>query len=271
MAKCAFIGLGIMGYPMAGHLQAKGHEVCVYNRTAEKAEAWAGQHGGRTAPTPRQAAEGAEFVLMGLYLFFIYVIARPFGAAAQAGFGIGMRVLQAGFMPMVALGIAVAPVAGQNFGARHPERMIGLHLTMAAPPVDPATLTPEQRVWWDELQRYREREWGYVHLQRTKPQTPAFALTDSPAGLAAWILEKWWRWSDCEDEHGGRDLLRAYTRDELLTTVTIYWVTRTIGPSMRMYRESFGPGAVIDRVTTAARCLADEGTRWAEQWGEQQK
>jgi microsomal epoxide hydrolase len=130
-------------------------------------------------------------------------------------------------------------------GARHPERMIGLHLTMASPPVDPATLTPEQRGWWDELQRYREREWGYVHLQRTKPQTPAFALTDSPAGLAAWILEKWWRWSDCEDEHGGRDLLRAYTRDELLTTVTIYWVTRTIGPSMRMYRESFGPGAVI--------------------------
>ena len=64
MAKCAFIGLGIMGYPMAGHLQAKGHEVCVYNRTGEKAEAWASQHGGRAAPTPRQAAEGAEFVLM---------------------------------------------------------------------------------------------------------------------------------------------------------------------------------------------------------------
>jgi 3-hydroxyisobutyrate dehydrogenase-like beta-hydroxyacid dehydrogenase len=64
MAKCAFIGLGIMGYPMAGHLQAKGHDVCVYNRTAEKAAAWARQHGGRTAPTPRQAAEGAEFVFM---------------------------------------------------------------------------------------------------------------------------------------------------------------------------------------------------------------
>src|SRR5690606_27126830 len=64
MAKCAFIGLGIMGYPMAGHLQARGHDVCVYNRTAEKAEAWARQHGGRTAPTPRQAAEGAEFVFM---------------------------------------------------------------------------------------------------------------------------------------------------------------------------------------------------------------
>jgi 3-hydroxyisobutyrate dehydrogenase len=64
MAKCAFIGLGIMGYPMAGHLRAKGHEVCVYNRTAAKAEAWVGQHGGRAAATPRAAAEGAELVFM---------------------------------------------------------------------------------------------------------------------------------------------------------------------------------------------------------------
>jgi len=64
MAKCAFIGLGIMGYPMAGHLQAKGHDVCVYNRTAAKAEAWVGQHGGRAAATPREAAQGAELVFM---------------------------------------------------------------------------------------------------------------------------------------------------------------------------------------------------------------
>ena len=66
---------------------------------------------------------GAEFGLMAVYLFVVYVISRPFGAAAQAGFGIGMRVMQAGFMPVVALGFAVAPVAGQNFGARRPERV----------------------------------------------------------------------------------------------------------------------------------------------------
>ena len=130
-------------------------------------------------------------------------------------------------------------------GARHRDRMIGLHFTMLAPPIDVATLTPEQRAWWDDLQRYRDREWGYVHLQRTKPQTPAVGLTDSPAGLAAWILEKWWRWSDCADDDGVRDLSRAYTRDELLTNVTIYWLTRTIGPSMRMYYESFGPASQI--------------------------
>ena len=63
MAKVAFIGLGVMGYPMAGHLKVKGgHDVTVYNRTAAKAEAWAKQYGGKSAPTPAAAAEGADFV-----------------------------------------------------------------------------------------------------------------------------------------------------------------------------------------------------------------
>ncbi len=63
MAKCAFLGLGVMGYPMAGHLVAAGHEVTVYNRTAAKAEKWAAEHGGNAAATPREAAAGAEFVM----------------------------------------------------------------------------------------------------------------------------------------------------------------------------------------------------------------
>ncbi len=62
MTKVAFIGLGVMGYPMAGHLAAGGHELTVYNRTAAKAEAWVAEHGGNSAPTPRAAAEGAEMV-----------------------------------------------------------------------------------------------------------------------------------------------------------------------------------------------------------------
>ena len=66
---------------------------------------------------------GAEFALMAVYLFVVYWISRQFGAAAQAGFGIGMRIIQAGFMPVVALGFAVAPVAGQNFGARQAARV----------------------------------------------------------------------------------------------------------------------------------------------------
>ncbi len=60
MTKVAFIGLGVMGYPMAGHLAAGGHELTIYNRTAAKAEAWVAEHGGNSAPTPRAAAEGAE-------------------------------------------------------------------------------------------------------------------------------------------------------------------------------------------------------------------
>ncbi|MFK7753715.1 MAG: NAD(P)-dependent oxidoreductase [Sedimentitalea sp.] len=63
MAKLAFLGLGVMGYPMAGHLQGKGHEVTVYNRTAAKAEGWAKEHGGQFAATPAEAAKGAEFVM----------------------------------------------------------------------------------------------------------------------------------------------------------------------------------------------------------------
>ncbi len=64
MSQVAFIGLGVMGYPMAGHLQAQGHDVCVYNRTTAKAEAWCQQHGGRWAATPAEAARGAEFVMV---------------------------------------------------------------------------------------------------------------------------------------------------------------------------------------------------------------
>ena len=66
---------------------------------------------------------GAEFALVAAYLFIVYTVSRPFGAAAQAGFGIGLRIVQAGFMPVVALGFAVAPVAGQNFGARKADRV----------------------------------------------------------------------------------------------------------------------------------------------------
>src|SRR5689334_10878299 len=64
MAKVAFLGLGVMGYPMAGHLKNKGgHEVTVYNRTAAKAEKWVAQHGGKHAKTPREAAEGQDFIM----------------------------------------------------------------------------------------------------------------------------------------------------------------------------------------------------------------
>jgi 3-hydroxyisobutyrate dehydrogenase len=64
MANIAFIGLGVMGYPMAGHLKRAGHDLCVYNRTASKAEAWVAEHGGRSAPTPAEAAAEQDFVML---------------------------------------------------------------------------------------------------------------------------------------------------------------------------------------------------------------
>jgi putative MATE family efflux protein len=66
---------------------------------------------------------GFDFAMMAVYLFIVYAVTKPFGSAAQAGFGIGMRVMQAGFMPVVALGMSVSPIAGQNFGARLPDRV----------------------------------------------------------------------------------------------------------------------------------------------------
>jgi Na+-driven multidrug efflux pump len=69
---------------------------------------------------------------MAVYLLIVYAVSRPFGAAAQAGFGIGMRIVQAGFLPVVALGFAVAPVAGQNFGARKPDRVRATFTSAAA-------------------------------------------------------------------------------------------------------------------------------------------
>ncbi len=83
---------------------------------------------------------GAEFALMAVYMIVVYSISRPFGAAAQAGFGIGLRLVQAGFMPIVALGFSVAPVAGQNFGARLPDRVRKTYLTAAGMAVGYMTL-----------------------------------------------------------------------------------------------------------------------------------
>jgi pimeloyl-ACP methyl ester carboxylesterase len=73
-------------------------------------------------------------------------------------------------------------------------------------------------------------EGAYAAMHRTKPQTAAFGLMDSPIALAAWIVEKLRAWSDC-----GGDIERSFTKDEILTDITIYWLTATIGSSMRMY------------------------------------
>lgn len=122
---------------------------------------------------------------------------------------------------------------------QHPERVVGVHINMvtAGPPAgveDPAAgVPPEELARTRERQEFFADERGYSNIQGTKPQTLGYGLNDSPAGLAAWIVEKFRTWCDCEG-----DVESRFTKDELLTNVTIYWATQTITSSTRIYYES---------------------------------
>jgi pimeloyl-ACP methyl ester carboxylesterase len=138
---------------------------------------------------------------------------------------------------MQTLGYDRYAVGGGDFGAGvatymaldEPERVLGLHLTnFEIAPYGEAE-TAAERAWLEENRAWTERERGYGAIQSTKPQTLGYALNDSPAGLAAWILEKWRSWTD-----GGREL----DPDFLLTNVTLYWVTQTITSSLRDYYDN---------------------------------
>jgi pimeloyl-ACP methyl ester carboxylesterase len=115
-----------------------------------------------------------------------------------------------------------------------PEPLIGLHLTNLEldPCLGPGSrpLSEVEKAFLDRSERWARAESGYKAIQSTKPQTLAYGLTDSPAGLAAWILEKWRSWSDSDG-----DLDARFSRDLLLTVVSLYWFTGTIASSMRDY------------------------------------
>jgi pimeloyl-ACP methyl ester carboxylesterase len=115
----------------------------------------------------------------------------------------------------------------------HPELLAGIHLNLLPLRRDPARLdspTEEEARYQEQLANWLREEVGYQAIQGTKPQTLAYALTDSPVGLAAWIVEKFRTWSDC-----GGDLEQSFTKDELLTNITIYWVTAAINSSFWPY------------------------------------
>jgi epoxide hydrolase len=109
-----------------------------------------------------------------------------------------------------------------------------LHLNMpiADPPQEAVALSDDDKAGLAALQHFQREESGYALEQSTKPQTVGAALNDSPAGLLAWIVEKFRAWSDCDG-----DPETVFTRDQLLTNVTIYWVTETITSSARLYWE----------------------------------
>ncbi|UQU61634.1 epoxide hydrolase [Couchioplanes caeruleus] len=128
----------------------------------------------------------------------------------------------------------------------HAERVVAVHRMEAGVPVAGfPDLTPEERAYIDAVAAWRAGEGAYADMHRTKPQTAAVGLTDSPAGLAAWIVEKLRSWSDC---HG--DVENSFTRDEICGLLTRYWLTGTIGSSMRMYaaNAAIPPGQHTRRV-----------------------
>ena len=122
-----------------------------------------------------------------------------------------------------------------RIGALDPEHCAAIHLNMpiADRPEDAVPLTDEEKADLAVMQQFRREESGYAQEQGTKPQTLGVALNDSPAGLLAWIVEKFRTWSDC-DGHPEN----AFTRDQLITNVMTYWVTQTAASSMRLYWET---------------------------------
>ncbi len=159
------------------------------------------------------------------------------------------------------LGYQRFAAAGGDIGSRvtrllalaHPESLVGIHLTdvgfpreIAFPPDLPNPSAAEQQ-FLGSVGRWFMQEGAYAMLQSTKPQTLAYGLNDSPVGLAGWIVEKFRAWSDC-----GGDIEQRFSKDELLTTIMIYWVTETISSTARLYYEDgrmapqLQPGQHID-------------------------
>ncbi len=121
-------------------------------------------------------------------------------------------------------------------GARHPDAVVGIHLNMVMRGKVPKDRepTPDEREALAKAAHYNEWDSGYSKQQSTRPQTLGYGLTDSPAGQAAWIIEKFWAWTDC-DGHPEN----ALTRDEMLDNVMLYWLNGNAASSGRLYWESF--------------------------------
>ena len=147
-------------------------------------------------------------------------------------------------------------------GLLQPDRMLGIHLSTPEmwPYTGPgaAPLTAEEQAYVDHVARWDETERGYSAVQSTRPQTLGYGLNDSPAGLAAWVLDKWRSWSD-----SGGDLDARFGRDALLTMLTVWWTSESITSSMRDYYDNRWHGTTIGpsdyvAVPTAMAVFANE-------------
>jgi microsomal epoxide hydrolase len=167
-------------------------------------------------------------------------------------------------------------IASTHLALLDAEHVAGIHLNMvvAGPPPGAANpmegVSPEEAAAVAAMREFQEQETGYQRIQGTKPQTLAYGLNDSPAGLAAWIVEKFRTWSDC-----GGDVERRFTKDELLTNITIYWVTGTINSSTRLYCETMRsgrwslPGSRVE-VPTGCAIFPKELFRPPRRWAQAQ-
>lgn len=153
---------------------------------------------------------------------------------------------------MNALGYSRYALHGTDFGAGvstflaldFPDDVIGLHLSNVenSPSIGPdsAPLTEAEREFVERGDKWFDEEGGYKSIQRTRPLSLAYGLTDSPAGLAAWVLEKWRAWSDSEGL-----LESTFDRDFLLTMLTVFWMTNSIGTSIRDYFDNRASGYTL--------------------------
>jgi microsomal epoxide hydrolase len=158
-------------------------------------------------------------------------------------------------------------------GANHPDAVLGVHLNMVLgfPPEGAGAfdgVTPEELADLGDLQKFLDEETGYQRIQGTKPQTLGYLLNDSPAGLAAWIVEKFRTWSDCDG-----DVERRFTKDELLANVMLYWVPEAGPSSIRLYCEmvragKFPPQKFRVDVPTGCAIFAREIVRPPRVWAE---
>lgn len=141
-----------------------------------------------------------------------------------------------GYQRFVVAGTDIGSGVATRIALHHPERVLALHVSAVAPkPLPPKgkPLTKAEIEYDARLQVWSREEGGYMSIQSSRPQTLAFALADSPVGLASWIAEKFRGWSDC-----GGEVFSVWPVETLLDNLTIYWTTNTIGSSVRSYYES---------------------------------
>ena len=147
-----------------------------------------------------------------------------------------------GHQRFAAQGSDIGAAVTTQLGLRHPDHLIGVHLSSVALPRPTDPETDYERRYLADWEKWFATEGAYMHEHSTKPQTLGYGLTDSPAGLAGWITEKYRSWSDSKGE-----IETSIGRERLLATLTLYWITGTINSSVRMYYENAHHYQPLDR------------------------